>query len=198
MKIQCGVSFMNLQDIIKEKQITKYKLAKISGVSQTTINDICTGKVNIKNCTGETLYKLAKALDVSIEELLRESLEYRPAFETFKSNICHYVKDMGDIEFLIDVIKSDLIYYYIDKKWYLEALYLLGMVDYLCRENNMPLPENYKKLRNLKLSAPIFPTGIVILCSVLKSEEPKEKILKEAIPEFLRHNIVENEVRNVA
>ena len=189
---------MNLQDLLNEKQITKYKLAKTSGVSQTTINDICTGKVNIKNCTGETLYKLAKALDVSIEALLRESLEYRPAFETFKSNICHYVKDMGDIEFLIDVIKSDLIYYYIDKKWYLEALYLLGMVDYLCRENNIPLPENYEKLRSLKLSSPIYPTGIVILCSVLKSDEPKEKSLKEAIPEFLRHNIVESEVRNVA
>ena len=189
---------MNLQDLINEKQITKYKLAKISGVSQTTINDICTGKVNIKNCTGETLYKLAKALEVSIEELLRETLEHRPAFETFKSNICHYVKDMGDIEFLFEVINSDLINYYIDKKWYLEALYLLGMVDYLCRENGMPLPESYESLRSLKLSKPIYPAGIVILCAALKTDKPKEKSLKEAIPEFLRHNIVESEVRNVA
>ena len=189
---------MNLQDLIKNKQLTKYKLAKLSGVSQTTINDICTGKVNIKNCTGETLYKLAKALEVSIEELLKEYLEYRPAFTTFKSNVCHYVKDMGDIEFLINVISSDKIYEYFNKKWYPEALYLLGMVDYLCRENGLPLLEDYDELRKAKLDEMVFPIGILLLCDMKNSDEPKERSLKEAIPEFLRHNIIESEIRNVA
>jgi len=189
---------MNINKLLKEKQLTKYRLAKMSGISQTTINDICSGKVNIKNCTGETLYKLANALDVSIEMLLTESLEYRPAFETFKSNVCHHVKDMGDLNFLNDVIKLDKISEYLAKGWYLEALYLLGLVDYICRENNLPLPKHYDKVRELKLSEPIYPAGVIVLCSVLNSEEPKEKILKEAIPEFLRHNIIESEVRNVA
>jgi transcriptional regulator with XRE-family HTH domain len=92
---------MNINMLLKEKGITKYRLAKLSGVSQTTLNDICNGKVSIKNCTGETLYKLAQVLNVSIESLLRESLEHRPSFETFKSNIGQYVKDMGDMNFLI-------------------------------------------------------------------------------------------------
>lgn len=189
---------MIINDLLNEKQITKYRLAKTSGVSQTTINDICNGKVDIKNCTGETLYKLSKAFDVSIERLLREAMEYRPAFEIFKSNTCHQVKDMGDIDFLIDVIRSGRILDYLEKRWYREALYLLAMVDYLCRENALPLHADYDELRSLKLSELVYPTGVLILSAALDSDSPKEESLKAAIPEFLRHNIVESEVRNVA
>jgi len=189
---------MNINTLLRDKQMTKYRLAKSSGVSQTTINDICSGKVSIKNCTGETLYRLAKTFDVSMESLLSEAMEYRPDFEIFKSNTCHYVKDMGDIDFLIDVIKSDRIVSYLDKRWYREALYLLAMVDYLCRENALPLHDDYEELRRLKLSEVVYPAGILVLCAALKSDEPKEQSLREAIPEFLRHNIVESEVRNVA
>ena len=189
---------MNINTFLSDQQITKYRLAKLSGVSQTTINDICSGKVNIKNCTGETLYRLAKALNISVESMLTEAMEYRPAFEIFKSNICHSVKDMGDIDFLMDVIKSDRILSYLDMRWYREALYLLAMVDYLCRENSLPLQEDYEELRSIKLSDIIYPAGILIMCAALKSDEPKAKSLREAIPEFLRHNIVESEVRDVA
>ena len=189
---------MSINKLLSEKKLSKYRLAKLSGISQTTITDICSGRVNIKNCTGETLYKLAQVFDVSIESLLRNSLEHRPSFETFKSNICHYVKDMGDINFLIDVIETDKIYEYLNKQWHREAMYLLAMVDYLCRENDLPLLEDYEELRSMKLSKTIYPASILVLCSALNSEEPKEKSLQEAIPEFMRHNIVESEVRNVA
>jgi len=189
---------MTINALLAKKGMTKYRLAKTSGVSQTTVIDICSGKAKIENCTGETLYRLAKTLDVSMESLLSEHMEYRPAFEIFKSNICHSVKDLGDIDFLMDVIKTDRIISYLDKRWHREALYLLAMVDYLCRENNLPLHEDYAELRCLKLSDIIYPSGILILCAALGSDEPKEKSLQEAIPEFLRHNIVESEVRNVA
>lgn len=189
---------MSVSELLEEKQMSKYRLAKLSGVSQSTINDICSGKADIKNCTGETLYKLAAALGVTVEALLAEAMEDRPSFETFKSNACHYVKDMGDIDFLIDVIKSDRIYKYLEKRWYREALYLLGMVDYLCRENSLPLFEDYAELRALRLEELVYPASILVLSAALGSEEPKERSLQEAIPEFLRHNIVESEVRDVA
>ena len=189
---------MSINELLEERQLTKYRLAKLSAVSQTTINDICSGKVNLKNCTGETLYKLAQALDVSVESLLREHMEPRPAFEAFKSNICHHVKDMGDIDFLIDVIKSDKVYDYLGKRWHREALYLLAMVDYLCRENSIPLHGEYEELRHLKLSEIVYPAGVLILSAALGSDKPKEESLSGAIPEFLRHNIVESGVRDVA
>ena len=189
---------MLINTLLQEKKITKYRLAKLSGVSQTTINDICNGKVNIKNCTGETLYRLAKVFGVSVESLLSESMESRPAFEIFKSNICHYVKDMGDKDFIKEIIQSDVIIKYLEKRWYREALYLLAMVDFLCKENGLPLYESYAELRSVKLSDVIYPSGILIMCAALKSEAPKKECLNDAIPEFMRHNIVENEVRNIA
>jgi len=71
---------MDLNDLLEQKNMTKYKLSKVSKVPFSTISDISTGKSKIKNCTGETLYKLAKVLDVTIDELLADSMEYRQSF----------------------------------------------------------------------------------------------------------------------
>jgi transcriptional regulator with XRE-family HTH domain len=189
---------MQINELIAERGITRYRLAKDSRVPHSTLKDICLGKAKIESCSGETLYRLARVLDVSIETLLTDALDYRPAFETFKSNVCHRVKDMGDIEFLIDVTKSDAVFDYIEKRWLREGLYLLAMVDYLCRENGLPFDERYFELRRAKLSETVYPAGVLILCAALKSDKPKEQSLIDAIPEFLRHNIIEAEVRNVA
>lgn len=43
-------------------------------------------------------------------------MEKRCSFELFKSNVCHWLKEEGDIDFLIQVLESDLIRkYYNDK-----------------------------------------------------------------------------------
>lgn len=36
-------------------------------------------------------------------------MEKRCSFELFKSNVCHWLKEEGDIDFLIQVLESDLI-----------------------------------------------------------------------------------------
>jgi hypothetical protein len=149
------------------------------------------------NCSSETVYRLAKALRVSVEALVEGSMEYRPAFETFKSNICHSVKDMGDVDFLIDTLETGKIRDLYEREWYAESLYLLAMADYLSRENGFPLCAEYNDLRRAKLQRTIFPAGVLAMCAAFKSDEPKAESLREAIPEFMRHNIVEAEVRNV-
>lgn len=65
-------------------------------------------------------------------------MEKRCSFELFKSNVCHRLKEQGDIDFLIETLKEDMIRQYYDKKWYPESFYLLAMVDYISRENNVP------------------------------------------------------------
>jgi transcriptional regulator with XRE-family HTH domain len=188
---------MYINNLLKQKNMTKYELAKRSGVSFTTISEITTGKSNIKNCTGETLYKQAKALDMTIEELLADSMEYRPSFETFKSNICHMVKDMGDLEFIIDTLESGKIRKLFQKRWYRESLYLLAMLDYLSRENDLPICNEYSDIRAARLQEPIYPASIIAMCVFSNSDRPKIDSYNESIPEFKRFNIVENEVRNV-
>ena len=188
---------MNISKLMEEKNITKYRLSKTSGIPYTTVGDICNGKADLKKCSAETIYKLAKALDVSMEELLSDAMAERPSFELFKSQVCHRVKRMGDVSFLTETLASNEIRTYFDRKWYPESLYLLGMLDYLCRVNNIPLCNEYDDLRRCRLSETVYPSGILAMCAAANSDQPKHDAIQAAIPEFLRFNIVENEVRNV-
>ena len=131
------------------------------------------------------------------EVLHSEEAQQRLAFEQFKSNTCHRVKDMGDIPFIIRLLESNQIRKFYEKKWYPEALYLLAMLDYLSRENDVPLCKNYNDIRTTKLQQPVYPSSIVVMCEVMNSDAPKEECWQKAIPEFLRFNIVECDVRNI-
>ncbi|MDR2665267.1 MAG: helix-turn-helix transcriptional regulator [Oscillospiraceae bacterium] len=97
---------IRLNEILTKTNTTIYKLAKNSGIPYTTVRDICSGNTKIEKCSGETLYKLAKTLDVPIEMLLDDAMEYRPGFEWYKSQVCHLVKSMGDLDFLINALES--------------------------------------------------------------------------------------------
>lgn len=194
---------MSINEVLEQKNITKYRLWKESGVPQATISDICTGKTRIEKCSAETIFRIAKVLDVSMESLIAPAVRSmdeerrRPSFDVFKSNTCHRVKDMGDIPFIIQLLKTNQIRELYEKKWYPEALYLLAMLDYLSRENQVPICKNYNDIRKSKLQRPVYPSSVIILCKTMKSNAPKEECIRMAIPEFLRFNIVESEVRNV-
>lgn len=74
---------------------------------------------------------------------------------------------------------------------------MLAMVDYVSRMNDVTLCSDYDDLRKCKLSKPLFSSSIIALYSATKSDEVKNDILANTIPEFLQFNIVESEVRNV-
>ena len=194
---------MTMQERLTERNITKYRLSKESGVPYSTVQDICSGKAQLEKCTAEVLYRLAKVLDVSMEELVEsameggEKMERRCAFDIFKSNVCHRVKDMGDLDFIIELLETNEIRCLYDKKWYLESLYLLAMLDYLSRENELPLCADYDDIRAQKLQRVVYPASVVVASHAAKSDRPRKESWVNAIPEFRRFNIVEGEVRNV-
>ena len=66
---------MIIEELIKRKNISKYRFAKDSGISYSTLNNICSGKTNISKCSSETIYKLAKALDVTMDFLINKIIE---------------------------------------------------------------------------------------------------------------------------
>lgn len=188
---------MIVTDLLRQQGMTKYSLSKASGVPYTTLSDICSGKTKLEKCSAETVYRLARELHVSMEDLMLSRMETRCSFELFKSNVCHRLKRLGDISFLLETLENNEIQKYYSKKWYPECFYLLAMVDYLSRENHVDICNDYDTLRNQKLSEVLYPSSILALCSAEKSNEPKEQAYRDAIPEFLRFNIVECEVRNV-
>ncbi len=188
---------MIITELLAQRSMSKYRLSQMSKIPYTTLNDICNGKTELAKCSAETVYRLAKALKVSMEELLEAGMEKRCSFELFKSNVCHKLKSMGDIDFLIETLESDEIRSYYSKKWYPESLYLLAMVDYISRENQVELCEDYDDLRRQKLAEVVYPASILALAAAKQDDAPKRQAHKDAIPEFMRFNIVECEVRNV-
>lgn len=61
---------MDLQTLLNEKSITKYRLSKVSGIPKTTIADICAGRSTIDRCSAKTVQQLAKALNCTMEDLM--------------------------------------------------------------------------------------------------------------------------------
>lgn len=189
---------MYIRELLEQKNMSRYRLSKESGVAQATIADIVSGKARIEKCSADTLYRIAKTLGVTMESLIEEEMEVqRTSFEVYKSNVCHLVKDKGDIDFIMDVLTNDEIRTLYHRKWYAESFYLLAMVDYLSRENGIPLCTKYNDIRSRKMKDVLYPTSVVLMDEAMKTDTSRKESLRKAIPEFMRFNIVEVEVRNV-
>ena len=186
---------MKLNTLLKEKEFSIYKLSKLSGVSYSTLNDICNGKTRLEKSSAETVYKISKALDITVEELLENNKKID--FELFKSNVCHKLKSKGYIDFMVDVLESGEIRKLYNDKNYKESLYLLAMLDYLSRLNEIPICTEYDDIRQTRLEKVVYPRSIVISAKVTNDDSVKERAYQESIPEFRRFNIIENGVFDV-
>ena len=185
-----------LLDLLEKQNMSIYRLSKDSGVPYTTVNDLIHNRTDLMKSNVETVYKLSKAMNVEIEELIKACTPERITFDLFRSNVCQELKNIGDFEFIKKIISNNLVKYYLNLNWNVEALYILGMLDYLCARNNIPLYKKYNSIRRFKLTELVIPSYL----SVLINTQPNalKNIIKDGIPEFLRFNILEKEIDNVA
>jgi DNA-binding Xre family transcriptional regulator len=54
-----------IDELLKEKNLTDYRLSKLTGVSTSALSSLRTGKV--KSLSFENLEKIADALDISLD-----------------------------------------------------------------------------------------------------------------------------------
>lgn len=62
-----------INKLAKEKNITKYRICKNSGIPHSTLSEIASGK-NL-NPTIDTIEKIAKGIGVPVSELIRKAEE---------------------------------------------------------------------------------------------------------------------------
>ena len=72
--------------------MTKYRLAVLSGIPHTTLNDICSGKTKLQKCSAETVYKLAKTLNVSMELLTEEGIHQAQKEQSYEYGLPEYLQ----------------------------------------------------------------------------------------------------------
>ncbi len=61
---------MRFDQLLQEKGLSRRQLSKASGVPWATLADIYSGKTRLERCSAATLFKLSRALNLPMEELL--------------------------------------------------------------------------------------------------------------------------------
>lgn len=118
-------------------------------------------------------------------------------YTTYTSELCHMLKRVGDHDFIRDILK------YVDIDSLLQlgrkkhALYTVALIDYISKENNIPLKSELDKYRDMRMEVLSYPSGVETYTRVVNGNDMKEKALTNAIPEFLKYNIVETSIRNI-
>lgn len=116
-------------------------------------------------------------------------------FPLFTSHLSHELKYRGDVKFINTILQDENIEELFDNGFYRRTLYLVSMLDYLCRINNVPVKNEIEKYRNYKLEKLTFFDDVELYEKHTGRADLKKEILQESIPEFLEHNIAERNVR---
>ena len=95
---------MIIEELLSRREMTKYRLAVESGVPHATLNDICSGKTKLEKCSAETVYKLAKALGVSMELLTEGGIRQAEREQAFEYGLPDYLQH--DLDAYKDGLKS--------------------------------------------------------------------------------------------
>ncbi len=96
---------MLIEDLLAKRGITKYRLAVQAGIPHTTLNDICSGKTKLEKCSAETVYKLAKALGVSMELLTEGGIRLSERECAYEYGLPDYLQH--DLDAYKDGLKSN-------------------------------------------------------------------------------------------
>ena len=78
---------MTIQQILREKGLSRYQLSKRSGIPWATLADICSGKTALTRCSAGTLGKLSAALDMDSARAEARKLEDETAQDGFWNDL---------------------------------------------------------------------------------------------------------------
>ncbi len=95
---------MIIEDLLAKRNMTKYRLAVLAGIPHATLNDICRGKTKLEKCSAETVYKLAKALNVSMELLTEGGIRQAERERAYEFGLPDYLQH--DLDAYKDGLKS--------------------------------------------------------------------------------------------
>lgn len=95
---------MIIEELIVKRNFTKYRLAVQAGIPHATLSDICSGKTRIEKCSAETVYKLAKVLNVSMELLTEDGIHQSERERAYEYGLPEYLQH--DLEAYKEGVKN--------------------------------------------------------------------------------------------
>ena len=196
---------MDLNDLMVKRHMTRAELCRMSGVPDSTLRGIVSGGVQLERCQAGTLYRLAKAVNTTMEELLDGTMaapkpEYPPSrpvheagslmpFYVLLDAVTGILRSEGDLAFMRQLRQTDWIGRYDRHRMYRAALLLLGLNDYLCRMHGITPDSRYDALRHLRLDRPVYSLDTLEKDDCGSYEQAKAWAENHAIPELARFSI---------
>lgn len=163
---------MYLNELMNSRNLTRAELSACSNIPESTLRDILNGKAQLDRCEAATLYNIAYALDVSVEDILEgywDALERdAPAriavhddsslmnFYVLADSMLGRLRATGDLAFIDGIDQNGWIERLYQSGQYRCALFLLGMMDYLCRKNGVRQVARYDEYRKARLDGPVY------------------------------------------
>ena len=163
---------MYLNELMNACHMSRAELSARSNIPESTLRDILNGKAQLDRCEAATLYNIAYALDVSVEDILEgywDALERdapsRTSVHDENSLMNFYVladsmlgrlRATDDLAFIDGIDQNEWIERLYQSGQYRCALFLLGMVDYLCRKNGIRQVARYDEYRKARLDRPVY------------------------------------------
>ena len=83
---------MIIEELLIKRKYTKYRLAVQAGIPHATLSDICSGKTRIEKCSAETVYKLAKVLNVPMELLTEDGIRQAEREQAYEFGLPEYLQ----------------------------------------------------------------------------------------------------------
>ena len=163
---------MYLNELMNARHMSRAELSARSNIPESTLRAILNGKAQLDRCEAATLYNIAYALDVSVEDILEgywDALERdAPAriavhddsslmnFYVLADSMLGRLRATGDLAFIDGIDQNGWIERLYQSRQYRCALFLLGMVDYLCRKNGIRQVARYDEYRKARLDRPVY------------------------------------------
>ena len=83
---------MIIDDLLKKRSMTRYRLAVQAGIPHATLSDICSGKTKLEKCSAETVYRIAKVLDVPMEILTEGGIRQTERERAYEYGLPEYLQ----------------------------------------------------------------------------------------------------------
>lgn len=163
---------MYLNELMNACHMSRAELSARSNIPESTLRDILNGKAQLDRCEAATLYNIAYALDVSVEDILEgywnELERDAPAhtsvhdenslmnFYVLADSMLGRLRATDDLAFIDGIDQNEWIERLYQSGQYRCALFLLGMVDYLCRKNGIRQVARYDEYRKARLDRPVY------------------------------------------
>ena len=83
---------MIIDDLLQKQGMTKYRLAMTAQIPHATLNDLCNGKTRLEKCSSDTVYKIAKALNVPMELLMESAIRQTAREKAYEYGLPDYLQ----------------------------------------------------------------------------------------------------------